>query len=75
MAREQKSRIRILKDGILDIEFKKGEDPDEVVKEVREELKALGVTGFKKLTEKDREEIREIAKNLGHKELREILRP
>jgi hypothetical protein len=71
MAREQKSRLRIFRNGIIDIEFKKGEDLDKVVKEVREELKAIGVTGFKKLTEKDREEIREIAKNLGHKELRE----
>lgn len=71
MAREQKSRLRILRNDIIDIEFKKGEDLGKAVKEVEEELKTLGVTGFERLTEKDREEIREITKNLGYKELRE----
>lgn len=74
MAIEKKGRIRILKGSkgdIFDIEFKKGEDLGKAVKEVEEELNMLGVTGFEKLTEEDRKEMREITKNLGYTELKE----
>lgn len=66
-------KINIIGDHI-DIEIPKGKSTEEmkvIAEKIKEEMRSMGITGYKKLTEEDRDNIRQIAKAKGQKVIEE----